>query len=248
MSDTALINRTAAALALIASVAILWSVFAWLNTRGAFAIRSVEVASRPVNVDVGLLEAAIRSDIRGTFFTASPQRIRAALKKLPWVRDAVVERRWPLSIRVSIEEYQATAYWGENELLSDRGEIFRATATAPMPRFDGPTLVSAEALARYREAKLALAPLGLEIKSVAVSPRASIAFVMTNGLVIEMGRDQFEQRLARFVAVYSNWSASEREAIARIDLRYRSAIAVARKDQSTPKLATVTSAAEGRTL
>jgi cell division protein FtsQ len=248
MNDTTLVNRLALAIAVAASIAISWSVFAWLNTRGVFAIRSVEVVSRPVNVDVGLLEAAIRSDIRGTFFSASPQRIRATLKKLPWVRDVVVERRWPLSLRVRIEEYQAVAYWGESELLSDRGELFRASATAPMPRFDGPALVSSDALLRYRDAKLALAPLGLEIKSVAISSRASIAFTMTNGLVVEMGRDQFEQRLARLAATYASWSVNERDAIARIDLRYKSAIAVARKDGLPLKVASVSTAAEGRTL
>jgi cell division protein FtsQ len=248
MNDTALVNRIALVVAFISSLAILWSVFAWLNARGAFAIARVEVVSRPVNIDTGLLEAAIRNDIRGTFFTASPQRIRASLKKLPWIRDVVVERRWPLSLRLHIEEYRAVAYWGDAELLSDRGELFRASAAAPMPRFDGPANASFDALARYRDAKLALAPFGIEIKSVSVSSRGAVVFTLTNGAAIEMGRDQFEQRLARLTSLYAAWSAAEREQIARIDLRYKSAVAIARKDVAATKLATITSAAEGRTL
>jgi cell division protein FtsQ len=194
------------------------------------------------------LEAAIRNDVRGTFFTASPQRIRTTLKKLPWIRDVVVERRWPFLLRLHVEEYRAIAYWGEGELLSDQGELFRAIAVAPMPRFDGPTTVSVDALARYREAKLALAPFGLEIKAVSVSSRGAIVFAMTNGAIVEMGRDQFEQRLTRLSSLYGAWSAAERDQIARIDLRYKSAVAVARKDLTASKVATTTSAAEGRTL
>jgi cell division protein FtsQ len=247
MNDTALINRIALIFAVLASIAIAWSTFAWLNAKGTFAIRSVEVVTRPVNVDTGLLEAALRNDVRGTFFTASPQRIRATLKKLPWIRDVVVERRWPYSIRLHIEEYRAIAFWGDNELLSDQGELFRATAAAPMPRFDGPANVSADTLARYREAKLSLSPLGLEIKAVAVSSRGAIVFTLTNGTVVEMGRDQFEPRLARLVALYGAWIAIEREQIARIDLRYKSAVAVARRDSAT-KVATITDSAEGRAL
>jgi hypothetical protein len=35
----------------------------------------------------GLLESAIRTELRGTFFSIAPNRARATLRKLPWVRD-----------------------------------------------------------------------------------------------------------------------------------------------------------------
>ncbi len=228
MNDTALINRVAAWLATIATIAIAWSLFQWANAKNVFAIRQVAVVSKLTDVDVGLLESAIRTDLRGTFFTMSPHRVRVNLKKLPWVRDVVVERRWPFAVDVRIEEFKAVGYWGDNDLLSDRGEVFRASARSPMPRFDGPVEAAAETLARYRDAKIALAPLGLEIKSISVSSRGALTMNMQNGLVVELGREQIEQRFARFVALYSTWSQAERESVARVDLRYKSAVAIAR--------------------
>jgi cell division protein FtsQ len=228
LSDTALVNRVAAWVTAISLVAIAWSLFAWANSKNKFALRQVAVVSSPVEVDSGLLESAIRSDLRGTFFTVAPHRVRSNLKKLPWVRDVVVERRWPYALDIRIEEFKAIGYWGDNDLISDRGEVFRAASRAPMPRFDGPLEVAPEALARYREAKLALAPLGLEIKSVAISSRGAIAMTMRDGLVIELGREQFEQRFARFIAIYSGWTPEQRQGVARVDLRYKSALAVSR--------------------
>jgi cell division protein FtsQ len=228
LNDTVLINRVAAWITAISLVAIGWSLFAWANAKSKFALRQVEVVNKLTDVDTGLLESAIRGDLRGTFFTVSPHRVRTSLKKLPWVRDVVVERRWPYALDIRIEEFRAVGYWGDNDLLSDQGEVFRASSRAPMPRFDGPIATSADTLTRYRETKVALAPLGLEIKSMSVSSRGALTMTMRNGLVLELGKDHIEQRLARFIALYSSWTPTERETVARIDLRYKSALAIAR--------------------
>lgn len=228
MNDHSLMSRLAGWITVLASLAIAWSLFQWANGKGWFALRQIAFVSQPIELDVGLLESAVRSEVRGTFFTVSPQRVRTMLRKLPWVRDAVVERRWPYALDVRVEEYRAVGYWGDLDLLSDRGELFRATSRAPLPRFDGPPEMAAETLQRYREMKVALAPLGLTIRSMSVSPRGALTVAMKNGLVVELGRENLEQRLARFIGLYSAWSAEERDSIARVDLRYKSAVAVAR--------------------
>jgi cell division protein FtsQ len=226
LNDTALINRIAAWTSVLSLVAIAWSLFAWANAKNVFAIRQVALVNRVADVDTGLLESAIRSDLRGTFFTVSPHRVRASLKRIPWVRDVVVERRWPYALDIRVEEYRAVGYWGDSDLLSDRGDVFRASARAPMPRFEGPVSAAPETLARYREAKLLLSPLGLEIKSMSVSSRGALTMSMRNGLVLELGREHIEQRLNRFASLYSTWSVTERETVARVDLRYKSALAI----------------------
>jgi cell division protein FtsQ len=228
LSDTARLNRISFWIAAVSIAAIAWSLFSWANARGAFALRHIAVISPLTEVDPGLLESAIRTDLRGTFFTISPHRTRSTLKKLPWVREVIVERRWPMALDIRVQEYRAVGYWGDNELLADSGEVFRAASRAPMPRFDGPSGTATEVLARYREAKLALAPLGLSIKSLSVSSRGAMSVQTTSELTIELGRDNFEQRLNRFAALYGSWNAEQRASIARVDLRYKSAVAIAR--------------------
>ena len=227
-SDTQSINRFAAFIAAIATLALTWCLMSWASSKSYFAIRQVKVVSQLAEVDPGLLESAIRTDLRGTFFSVSPARVRATLKKLPWVRDVSIKRRWPFALDIEVVEHRAIGYWGDSELLSDQGEVFRAASKAPLPRFDGPVALSQDILVRYREARLALASHGLDIKVFAMSPRGAITVTTGNDMQLEFGREHFRERLARFVALYTTWPQSYRTGLARVDLRYKAAIAVAR--------------------
>ncbi len=227
-SDTQSINRFAAFIGALATLALTWCLMSWASSKSYFAIRQVKVVSQLVEVDSGLLESAIRTDLRGTFFSVSPARTRTTLKKLPWVRDVSVKRRWPFALDVDVTEHRAVGYWGDNELLSDQGEVFRATSKAPMPRFDGPIASSPDILKRYHETRVALASHGLDIKAFAMSPRGAITVTTGNDMQLEFGREHFPERLARFVALYNTWPQTYRSGLARVDLRYKAAIAVAR--------------------
>ena len=227
-SDTQSINRFAALIAAIATLALTWCLMSWASSKSFFAIRQVKVVSQLAEVDPGLLESAIRTDLRGTFFSVSPARARVTLKKLPWVRDVSIKRRWPFALDVDVAEHRAIGYWGDNELLSDQGEVFRAASKSPMPKFEGPVESAPEILKRYRETRLALASHGLDIKVFAMSPRGAITVTTGNDMQLEFGREHFPERLARFVALYNTWPLSYRSGLARVDLRYKAAIAVAR--------------------
>jgi cell division protein FtsQ len=229
-SDTQAVNRLAALVGMIASVALLWCLASWASSKSYFAIRQVRVSAPLSEVDPGLLEAAIRTELRGTFFSVSPARTRAALKKLPWVRDVSVKRRWPLALELTISEHRAVGYWGDSDLLSDQGEVFRAGSRAPMPRFEAPLASAPELLLRYREARTALAAQGLDVKAMVMSPRGAITVTTGSDLQIEFGREQFSERLQRFTALYGGWPASYRSGLARIDMRYKAAVAVARSN------------------
>ncbi len=227
-SDTQSVNRLAAIIATVATIALAWCLMSWAGSKSYFAVRQVKVVNQLTEVDPGLLESAIRTELRGTFFSIAPNRARTTLKKLPWVRDVSIKRRWPYALDIKVEEHRAVGYWNDSDLLSDRGEIFRAGSKAPMPRFDGPNASAPEVLVRYREARVALAAHGVEIKAFSMSPRGAITLTTRNDMHIEFGREHFQERLARFVALYGSWSDAYRVGLARVDLRYKAAIAVAR--------------------
>ena len=61
-----------------------------------------------------------------------------------------------------------------------------------------------------------------------MSPRGAFTVTTGNDMQLEFGREHFPERLARFVALYNTWPQSYRSGLARVDLRYKAAIAVAR--------------------
>ena len=73
-SDPKAINRLALVLAVIAMATLAWCALSWASAKHYFAITQVRVITASAEVDTGILEAAIRSDLRGTFFTLSPAR------------------------------------------------------------------------------------------------------------------------------------------------------------------------------
>ena len=71
-----------------------------------------------------------------------------------------------------------------------------------LPRLSGPEDSSAEVVAAYRRHQAALAPLGMTIDELRLSPRRAWRLRLDNGMQLALGREQTDARLARFVALY----------------------------------------------
>lgn len=66
----------------------------------------------------------------------------------------------------------------------------------------------------------------LQVTQLALSPRHAWQLRLSNGLVLELGREDMQQRLARFVAVYPYSLAAMQGAVKYVDLRYPNGFAV----------------------
>ncbi|MCS6996350.1 MAG: cell division protein FtsQ/DivIB [Casimicrobiaceae bacterium] len=225
-AETTLLQRSASAAFGLALLAVATALFAWVKDWPAFALRRIEVTTAPVELEPGLLEAVLRNDVRGTFFSVSLEAVRAALLKLPWVREARVSRHWPGTLRIALVEYRAVAQWSDQELLAEDGTVFRATTRRPLPRFEASSANPLEALNRFRDVRRVFSRLGLKVKRFGMTDRGAVWAEAEGGLRVEFGREQFAERLERFAQAWAQWSEAERAQIARVDLRYRAAVAV----------------------
>ena len=71
-----------------------------------------------------------------------------------------------------------------------------------LPSFIGPDGAAAEVTRHYTQFNRQLASLNLQAAQIALSPRHAWQLHLSNGMVLELGREDMQQRLARFVAVY----------------------------------------------
>ena len=229
--DPRQLNAIAAGLALLAVGALIVGALAWLFRQPAFAFREVVLMAPPERASAAHLEAVIRDEIAGTFFTLNLDRARSALTQVPWVRRASLRRQWPQRLEVTIEEHEPLARWNDEALLNVKGEIFNAVFEGDLPQFQGVDTRAAEVAARYREWSTALNPLSLAVDEIRVSPRGGWRLRVAGPkgpLDIELGRDEPGERLARFVAVYGRTIATLARAgthVDRVDLRYRNGFA-----------------------
>jgi len=229
--DARQMNAISAVLALFAAVALLWGGISWALRQPAFAFRDVVIVTPPERASPAHLEAAVREELTGTFFTMNLDRARGAFARVPWVRNVALRRQWPQRLEVTIEEHIPLARWNEAELVNTQGEVFAADYNDVLPQFDGPDGTSAQVAGRYGEWKETLSQLGLALDGVRLSPRGGwrlAARTAAGPLAIELGREDPTARLQHFATAYGrtiDTLARSGTRIEHVDLRYRNGFA-----------------------
>ncbi len=232
-------NLLANVLLLAASIALGWAVMKVLFALPFFGFREVLIVSPLSQVTTAQLEYAARSSLRGNFFDVKLDDTRAAFEKLPWVRHAEVRRIWPGTLEVKLEEHVAVAYWKSNDngdmrLVNQYGEVFTAASNAAMPVFAGPDGSAPTVLERYKQFSQEIAPLKVRVAQVALSQREAWQLHLSDGLTVELGRDQAQvpiaERLTRFVTAWPEARGKLSRAAVVADLRYPSGFAVRAAD------------------
>jgi cell division protein FtsQ len=217
----------------------------WVVAQPWFSLRNIEVKTPVAHVTEAQIRLVAERQVRGTFFTVDLEGVRNSLEKLPWVREARAERRWPDTLVVSLTEHVPLARWNDNALVNEAGEVFVAAADTRLPRLSGPEDSSDEVVAAYRRHHAALAPLGMAIDELRLSPRRAWRLKLDNGMTLALGREQTDARLTRFVALYPRLFGAQAAASAdapaaalmtpvTVDLRYPDGFAVRMPDGVSP--------------
>ncbi|MEP7329786.1 MAG: cell division protein FtsQ/DivIB [Betaproteobacteria bacterium] len=224
-------NALAVTLVVITMLGLAVAGVTWVVRQPAFELREVTVMSPLARTNAAHLEAVIRDDLVGTFFTMDLARARNALRQVPWVRDVALRRQWPHRLEVTVDEHEPLARWNDTALVSTRGEVFAARADEDLPLFEGPDGRAADMLARYQAWGSDLKPLGLTIREIRMTPRGGWRLKTTGAagaLTVELGRDEPEARLTRFVAAHARTLGALARAgtvVDTVDLRYRNGFA-----------------------
>lgn len=210
----------------LAAVLLLYAVLFLVVHLPVFPLRKVDVKGDLHHVNREQVQFIVAREMRGNFFTLDLRRTRTAFEKLPWVRNVNVRRRWPDKLEVTIEEHVVLARWGSAALVNTHGELFKAASNAVLPEFGGPEESAKEVAHHYQEFSRMLKPLNLAPVRVTLSDRRALQLKLSNGLVVELGRDQVRERLEKFVGVYESTVAKLPQAVTYADLRYPNGFAV----------------------
>ncbi len=229
-----LLKNTSTALFAVSGLLLLYSALHFaVHQPDLLPIRSVKLASAPINVDAEQVRQVLRDKVRGNFFTVDIEQLRAALEKLAWVRQVNIRREFPNRLSVELAEHQALAHWNNQALVNSYGDVFNATTAAALPDFAGQTGYSAQLAEQYALCNTQLAKVNLQVQSIAQSPRFAWQVRLDNGMVLELGSSDMQARLARFVAVYPYSLANQQSLVQSVDLRYRNGFAVSRLNKQS---------------
>ncbi|HLX24769.1 MAG TPA: cell division protein FtsQ/DivIB, partial [Usitatibacter sp.] len=212
-----------AALAVAALAGAAWYAFGAISSQPIERVTFAGDMSRIAPGDLETFAHAVTGGSAGTSLDA----VRDAARKIPWVRDASVRRRFPDAVEVTFQVHEPLARWNDAALVSTRGEVFSAAFEGTLPRFRGRDSSAALMASEYPAIARSVAPLSAQVVELSLSPRGAWEVVLDSGLVLEVGRDDIESRLARFAQAWPLVSARALES-KHADLRYANGFALTR--------------------
>lgn len=173
------------------------------------------------HADLDALSQAIQAAPAASVTLAA---VREAARRVPWVREATVRRRFPDAVEITFEAHRAVARWNDHQLLNPYGEAFTATDASDLPRLRGPDGSGARMLSEYAALAKTLAPLGA-LRELRLSARGAWQALLDSGMTLELGRSDMDARARRFVSAWPQASTHVAEA-RYADLRYPNGFAV----------------------
>jgi len=190
----------------------------WLELNGAFQRVSAEQ-----------LRAGITPLMDDSFFTINLQELGSAAGRISWVSSVSVQKKWPDTITVTIEEYKPIAHWNAGQLISSQGEAFsvpEADEIQGLPHLLGPEDRLDEVLRKWSEFSEALVPMGVEIAELNLDQRGAWSMELSNGTRVQLGRDSAQVRLQRLLASWDSLMFEQAVPPQDVDLRYTNGFAV----------------------
>jgi cell division protein FtsQ len=221
----------------VLTIAALAGGLAWWARAVDWPIEVVRIDGPVRHTDRERMKSIMARHAEAGFAAMDLGALRRELVDLPWVREASLRRVWPDTLRVEVREHEPVAVWNEDALVSGRGVVFRPGEfdAGDLALLSGPSGQGGKMLERLRAFEQRLAPLDLNVSGLEQDARRAWRLTLDNGIVLRLGRDRVEERLARFRAVWSGVLKPRAERIAAVDMRYTNGFAVAWREGEKPE-------------
>lgn len=195
-------------------------------------VQVIEFSGQFEHLKLGQLERVIRTEQPESFFELDVNQVHQLIEEQPWVYRASIRKQWPHTLQIYLVEQIPVASWNGDMVLNQYGETFNVDSSSlNLPTLFGPGGSEITALEGFHAMELLLSSSGLTIKELSLSERFAWRIQLNNGIDLNLGRQEFMDRLQRFVDVYPLLIA-EGKAIDYVDLRYDTGLAVGWRDNN----------------
>lgn len=219
-------------------ISALPSMWSFLHNPKVFPINTLVLSGKLHYVSEDWLRQSVAAASSKGFFGVDVRRLRDQVCAQDWVAACQVQKTWPDKVQVSIVEHKPIARWGEHELINENGALFALKSSTPtpteLPRLDGPKGQAGRVLKQYRELAARLAERGLYLKALGMNDREAWQFVLGDGVIVHIGREDYDNRVERFLALYPRLRNDPKRIVRYVDLRYDTGVAVGWQDE--PKI------------
>lgn len=224
----------------LAAVAIgvaLTALAAWAYRHPAWTVQHVVIVGDNQHQSDASVRRALKSELNESFLAIDLKRLQNIVEDVPWVRSAQVQRDFPNGLRITIQEHQAVAWWGEaqgTQLVNHSGQIFEAQSEPEenqyWPVLQGPDDQVTQVLEAYMQLQDVLKVAHLEVKKLALSAHGNWQATLGGDIHLALGRapqTEWLAQVSRMISTLPELRQRFDQALTSIDLRYPNGYAVA---------------------
>lgn len=196
-------------------------------------ISRVKIFASYQHIPHQILQNAINPYLKNGFFYLNVIGLKHKLLSIPWVDKVAIQREWPSTIAVVIDEQKPIARWGDIALFNADGEMYFPDAqTFPhdIPLLLGPSEQPKIVFKQYKAMGNILATLGLSIQEISLSPQHFWHLTLNSGTVLFLGENEANEQLQELLKFYPKIMLDHDKPPLSIDLRYKNGLAVKWED------------------
>jgi cell division protein FtsQ len=211
---------------------------------------TLEVGGELTRISADDVRRVVAPRLDADFYELDLTAVRSAVEALPWVARARVERAWPATVRVHVQEHQALARWGDRALLSDQDVVFTPPAVpgdlAGMPRLAGPAGQQAVVREAYQGLRAQLADTPFAPVALEQNARGEWTARTEQGIELRLGRGAPLDAVARLAGPVRTALEGRLQEVTYVDLHYINGFAVGWREPVVDDAGRIGAAATGR--
>lgn len=179
----------------------------------------------------------VNQKVSAGFFRMDLEALQISLQNQDWIDTVSISRQWPDVVEVRVLEQQPIARWRDSGFLNQRGELIRVEENHPvlkqlsgLSKLAGPQGQEIQVMSQYQFLSRLLSQEQLKLTELTVSETGRWQMQLNKTLIVELGRDQIDEKIQRLLWLYERRLKQRASELASIDLRYPNAVAVRFKD------------------
>ncbi len=210
---------------------------------------TLEVGGELTRISANDVRRVVAPRLDADFYELNLTAVRGAVEALPWVARARVERTWPATVRVHVQEHRAIARWGNQALLSDQDVVFTPPAVpgdlADAPRLAGPAGQQTAVREAYQGLRAQLGDTPFAPVALEQNARGEWTARTEQGIELRLGRGAPLDAVARLAGPVRTALEGRLQEVTYVDLHYINGFAVGWREPVVDDAGRIGAAATG---
>ena len=212
----------------LASAGVAW-VYSGMIAQDRWPIRWIEIDGSFERVSAEQVRASLTPLVTGSFFTVNTDMMRDKASEMPWVASVSVQKNWPDTVQVTIQEFTPVVHWVDGYLLDANGQQFTVPAANEMqglPWLESPHAQLELVFENWKKFDDKLVLIGQQVERLTLDPRGSWSASLSGGTEVRFGKGDIFKNLDMLIATWTGLMQGQDLLPVSVDLRYTNGFAV----------------------